>query len=245
MRLFTLRGSRRTGLTRSVSLAATLAVTCSLLSGCGVPVTKKQEPFFTSGSREANQRASQYMAKQEQLAGTGEGAGEGNVTPAKPSRVEAEGGTGMTNQPAQAKEKLTLYERLGAEAGISNIVADFLPRVMHDPRVNWERQGVKGTGLFGLSHKKQTVMWQATPQNVAALETHMVQFLALATGGPTQYTGREIKSVHAGMGISNPEFDAAIGDLKASLDKLKIPNREQKELLAIVETTRPLIVTVR
>jgi len=47
------------------------------------------------------------------------------------------------------------------------------------------------------------------------------------------------------MNITNPEFDATIGDLKATLDKLQIPNREQKELLAIVESTRPQIVTVR
>jgi hemoglobin len=47
------------------------------------------------------------------------------------------------------------------------------------------------------------------------------------------------------MHIGNPEFDAVIGDLKASLDKLKIPNTEQKELLAIVESTRPQIVTQR
>ena len=47
------------------------------------------------------------------------------------------------------------------------------------------------------------------------------------------------------MHISNPEFDAAVGDLKASLDVLKIPNKEQKELLAIVESTRPQIVTKR
>ena len=47
------------------------------------------------------------------------------------------------------------------------------------------------------------------------------------------------------MHISNPEFDAVMGDLKASLDKLKVPNVEQKELLAIVESTRPEIVTER
>jgi hemoglobin len=47
------------------------------------------------------------------------------------------------------------------------------------------------------------------------------------------------------MHISNPEFDAAIGDLKATLDKLKIPNLEQKELLAIIESSRPEIVTQR
>jgi truncated hemoglobin YjbI len=47
------------------------------------------------------------------------------------------------------------------------------------------------------------------------------------------------------MRITNPEFDAVIGDLKATLDKLKIPSREQKELLAIVESTRLQIVTER
>jgi hemoglobin len=80
---------------------------------------------------------------------------------------------------------------------------------------------------------------------VTLLRQHMVQFLALATGGPAHYEGKEIKSAHAGMHISNPEFDAVLGDLKASLDKLRIPNTEQKELLAIVESTRPLIVTER
>jgi hypothetical protein len=33
--------------------------------------------------------------------------------------------------------------------------------------------------------------------------------------------------------------------LKASLDKLQIPDREQKELLAIMESTRSQIVTER
>jgi hypothetical protein len=47
------------------------------------------------------------------------------------------------------------------------------------------------------------------------------------------------------MHISNPEFDATIGDLKASLDKLQVPSKEQKELLSIVESTRPLIVQER
>jgi len=58
----------------------------------------------------------------------------------------------------------------------------------------------------------------------------------------------EMKEAHTGMEISNSEFDAVVGDLKASLDKLRVPNAEQKEFLAIIETTkttRALIVTVR
>jgi hemoglobin len=67
----------------------------------------------------------------------------------------------------------------------------------------------------------------------------------LATGGPAHYTGRDIQSAHSNMKVSNPEFDAAVGDLKASLDRLQVPNQEQKELLSIVESTRPQIVTQR
>ena len=47
-----------------------------------------------------------------------------------------------------------------------------------------------------------------------------------------------MKSVHADMHITNADF-------KASLDKLQVPNTEQKGLPAIIESTRPQIVTVR
>ena len=223
------------------SIWLTLALAMVVSSGCGSAKPKAQNrEFFTSGSREADQRASQRMAKEEQLTGTGEGAGEKNVKKAKTAVPTP---TGTTNRPAQAEGKMSLFERLGSEAGISNIVADFLPRVLEDPRVNWERKGVKSSA--GIFRRRHAVAWNANTQNVVLLKKHMVQFLSLATGGPAHYDGKEMKTVHADMDISNPEFDAAIGDLKASLDKLQVPNKEQKELLAIVESTRPEIVTER
>jgi hypothetical protein len=36
-----------------------------------------------------------------------------------------------------------------------------------------------------------------------------------------------------------------VGDLKASLDKIGVPTEEQKELLSIIESTRPQVVTKR
>src|SRR5262245_45509265 len=46
-------------------------------SGCaGGKKEQKKDEFFTSGSREADQRASQKMAQAEQLSGEGEGGGE-------------------------------------------------------------------------------------------------------------------------------------------------------------------------
>ena len=111
-----------------------------------------------------------------------------------------------------------------------------------DAFYDWERKGVKRGGLLS---RDESATWNSTPQNVATLKKHLVQFLSLASGGPAKYDGGEMKNVHAGMRIANPEFDAVIGDLKASLYKLRIPDKEQKELLAIVESTRPLIVTER
>lgn len=173
------------------------------------------------------------MAKAQELSGTGGAEGQ------KGSSGSGSGGAGPG---AQTTQRAALYTRLGGEVGISNIVNDILPRLLQDPRVNWDRKGVKRGGLF---HRGPSVTWNPTPQNVAVMKQHFVEFLALATGGPAHYTGKDIKPAHAGMQVSNPEFDAAVGDIKASLDRLKVPDSEQKEFLAIIESTRPEIVEQR
>ncbi len=217
-------------------LVTVLAATCG--GGCRTKAKKQSTDFFTSGSREADQRASQRMAKAEQLDGSGEGAGEKGAK--KATKPSTEGGT---NTAAQTQGKLALFDRLGGEQGITAIVEDFTPRLLQDPRVNFQRSGMKPRGA--LLRGKQSVAWNPTPENLARLKTHLVQFITLASGGPAHYDGKDMKSTHADMRISNPEFDAAIGDIKASLDKLQVPNKEQKELLAIIESTRPEIVTER
>src|SRR5215207_8735762 len=78
--------------------------------GCGTGKTgTKKSEFFTSGSREADQRASQTMAKQEQLTGSGEGAGEKGAKKAKAARAEGDdAASGATNKAAQVEGKLAL-----------------------------------------------------------------------------------------------------------------------------------------
>lgn len=221
----------RAGLASSAVPFVALTLAMATLTGClGSKAKKPDQGFFTSGSREADQRASQRMAKAEQMAGSGEGAGE------RESK-----GSGASD-PLKAPAKQTLFERLGGEQGIAAIVDDFTARAIQDPRVNWQRKGVTRARLF---HHNQAVTWTSTEQSVTTLKQHLVQFITLATGGPAQYEGKGMKETHAAMHISNPEFDAAVGDLKAALDKAQVPNKEQKELLAIIESTRPQIVTER
>jgi hemoglobin len=187
------------------------------LAACGTdPVAERD--FHTSGSREADQRAEQRVAKVEQMHGEGEGG-------------EAD------------RAKRSLYERLGGGEGVRRIVDDFVERAVADPRANWERKGMKRGGVLGIGSK--SAEWRPTAENLATLKAHLTQFVAVASGGPSQYDGRDIVEVHKGMQITNAEFDAAIGALKATLDTLRVPTAEQKELLAVLESTRPQIAEKR
>lgn len=123
----------------------------------------------------------------------------------------------------------SLYDRLGGEGAISAVVSDFVDHAAADPKINVTR---KGEGRE----------WLPTPENVALLKRRVTEFVCMATGGPQKYTGRDMKETHVGMNISGAEFDQAGGVLKASLDKFRVPKREQDELLAIVGTTRNDIV---
>jgi hemoglobin len=199
-----------------------LVLGAALLLGCASEETKDDD-FYTSGSREADQRAEQRISRVQQLRGEGEGT---------------DGKRG-----AQDLKKLTLYERLGGERGLTMIVDDFVDRAMADPRVNWTRKGVERGGVLGIGAKPAE--WRATPDQLAHMKKHMAQFIAVATGGPTRYDGRDIKLVHTGLGITNAEFDASIGDLKATLDALRVPTEEQKELLSVLESARPQITEDR
>jgi len=194
-----------------------LSLFATAMIGCGNQ-QKQDRDFHTSGSREADQRAEQQVAKVQQL--RGEGAKNGEAAPKK-----------------------SLYDRLGGDQGINLIVDDWIARALADPRVNWERKGLKQGGLT-LSRGK-SLEWNASPENVANMKKHIAQFVKVATGGPAKYEGREMKEAHANMRITNAEFDAAVGDLKASLDKLGLPVEEQKELLAIVESVRPQVASER
>lgn len=211
------------------ALRFALLTALGTLIACGGAQQEDRE-FFTSGDREADQRAEQRMVQEEQLQG-------GEETP-KEKASAGPGGAAIT------PEQQTLYERLGGEQGLNAIVDDFVVRVLADPRVNWERKEVSSGGV-PLMGGGESMEWQPTPANVQKLKRHLAQFFAVATAGPAQYDGRDMKEVHAGMQITNTEFDAAVGDLKATLDKLQIRDQEQKELLAIVESTREQVAEER
>ncbi len=131
-------------------------------------------------------------------------------------------GSSMTSQKS-------LYDRLGGEPAVRAVVDDFVARAAADSAVNFARRGTVRE-------------WEASPQNVEHLKMGLRDFICVAAGGPCEYKGADMRTAHRGMKITDMEFNALAADLKASLDKFKVPAKEQSELLAAVEGTRKDIV---
>ncbi len=114
----------------------------------------------------------------------------------------------------------SLYDRLGGKDAITAVVDDFVGRVAADNRIN---------GFFAKA-------------NVPRLKMMLVDQICEASGGPCKYTGRDMKTAHRGMGITDAAFDALVGDLVATLDKFKVGEREKQELLSTLGPMRKDIV---
>ena len=125
-------------------------------------------------------------------------------------------------QGEKPKEK-TLYERLGGYDAISAVVEDFLGRLGKDPM--FDRFG-PGRGTDSHQRAKQLIKDQ----------------LCAYTGGPCVYIGRDMATSHQGLKITQKEWDASVQHLKESLDQLKVPEKEQKELLALVDKLKGDII---
>jgi hemoglobin len=122
--------------------------------------------------------------------------------------------------PGMAKK--SLYDRLGQKPAITAVVEDFVANVAADPRINKRFAGA----------------------NIPRLKTMLVDQICEATGGPCKYTGRDMKSSHTGMMITEAEWTATVEALVKTLNKYKVPEQEQKELLGILGPMKPDIVGI-
>ena len=113
----------------------------------------------------------------------------------------------------------TLYERLGGYDAISAVVNDLLPRVQADPQLArfWQHRGEDG-----LKREKQL----------------LIDFLSSCAGGPLYYTGRDMKTTHKGMRISEGDWSAFLGHLHATLRAFQVPQAERDEVVAFVQSTK-------
>ncbi len=119
--------------------------------------------------------------------------------------------------------KRSLYERLGGYNAVAAVVDDFVGRLVADKQ--FER--------FFVGH---------STDSKKRIRQHIVDQFCAAAGGPCIYTGRTMKDSHAGLNISEADWDAAARHLVATLDKFKVPEPEKKDLLAFVTGLKADIV---
>ena len=117
----------------------------------------------------------------------------------------------------------SLYKRMGGYDVIAAVIDDLLAFMRADPA--FERFQA-GRSLDSRSRTRQLIVDQ----------------LCSLSGGPCLYTGRDMKTSHAGLNISPREWQANMQHAAAALDKNHVPAPEKAEFLALFERYRAEIV---
>ena len=131
-------------------------------------------------------------------------------------------GAQVAAQSAPAKTE-SLYKRLGGYDALAAVTDDFLGRLAADPQL----------GRFFVGQSKDSL---------GKIRQHIVDFLCQATGGPCVYHGRDMKTAHAGLKITDGDWDVMVKHLNATMAKFNVPAKEQADVLAAVGPLKADIV---
>jgi hemoglobin len=124
---------------------------------------------------------------------------------------------------AMGPKERSLYQRLGGREGIALVVGDFVTNMAADPRVNERLKGLK-------------------PPEIERFKSNLADQICDASGGPCAYLGRDMRSAHKGMKISDAEWDATVENFVKALDKRNVGAKEKQELLALLSPMKKDIV---
>ena len=117
----------------------------------------------------------------------------------------------------------SLYERLGGYGAISAVVNDFAGKLFTDPEVG------PFFKVMGTDTRKSFIQKN-------------INLVCNVTGGPCKVISRDAKTVHAGLGITEEEFNVVVNHLVDTLNTFKVPAEEKEELLSIIGKLKPDIV---
>jgi hemoglobin len=120
----------------------------------------------------------------------------------------------------ETAKKAPLFDRLGGLDGISKVIDMFIANVVADERVNARFKDA----------------------DAARLRQMLIDQVCEATGGPCKYTGKDMKTAHAGMNLTDDEFGAVVEDLVKALDAAGVPEAEKSELLGALGSMKGDIV---
>lgn len=117
----------------------------------------------------------------------------------------------------------SLYTRLGGYDALVAVTKDFIGRLAADPQLAKFFTGLNDTSK-------------------ARVEAHVIDFLCVATGGPCIYTGQDMKTAHTGLHITDADWNTSAAHLTETLNKFKVPQKEQSEVMAAISGLKGDIV---
>lgn len=123
----------------------------------------------------------------------------------------------------ETRTEPSLYQRLGGRDAIASVVDEFVGNVVKDDRINARFKALQ-------------------PAQVAKLKTNLSDQICAGSGGPCAYLGKDMKTTHEGMKITETEWSATVEALVRALDKFKVPAKEKSELLAVLGPMKKDIV---
>jgi hemoglobin len=117
----------------------------------------------------------------------------------------------------------TLYVRMGGYDVIAAATDDLFTRLLQDPLLKdyW-----KGKSDDSMRKDRQLI----------------VDYFVAAAGGPAYYTGRDMKSTHTGLGITDAEYERFLNHAAATLAHLEMPTRERDEVLDFLNGLKAEVV---
>jgi hemoglobin len=119
--------------------------------------------------------------------------------------------------------ELSLYERLGGEPAIIATVGMFYERILADE-------------LLAPFFTDMDMDMQVAKQ---------ISFMTMAFGGPHDFGPKKLRSAHARLisrGLGDEHFNRIMEHLEATLIELSMPEDLVKEVLAVIENTRPEVL---
>jgi hemoglobin len=127
---------------------------------------------------------------------------------------------------AQQPADTSLYVRLGGVPAIALVVDYFVDRLEWNPVI-----------------RANPAVRRAFAEPIKpGLKYRLTEMVCEATGGPCTYGGRPMDEAHDGLGITEAEWQAMVQEFQRALLRYRVPAQEQKDLLAVVATTKDDIV---
>lgn len=115
-----------------------------------------------------------------------------------------------------ASNKTSVYEQLGGQTKVNEIVDNFIAEIEFDA----------------------TILAYFEGSNIDRFKEKLAEQICQRTGGPCEYTGDSMEQVHSGMNITESHFNRTVDLIISAMDKAGVPHRLQNKVLHALAPTR-------